>query len=156
MAANFVNLFCALFQWQVNLVLLDGRVQFSFLFDTSVYVAVQWTGTRNWDNWKLASGIHCTDESTLVSIKWQEKGWNGLFQMQCQLLLSWDHRMVLWEQLSRCVSSLMLKGRGLPDVFCPAPGYIVCLTLVLVRLLHKLIRLATLVENYPLFWFFAW
>ena len=99
----------------------------------------------------------------LVSIKCQEKGWNSLFQMQCQLLLNWDHGMVLFEQLNRCVSSLMMKGRGLTDVFCPAPGYMVCPapgytlspTLMLVRLLHKLIKLATLVENYPLFWFFA-
>jgi len=90
----------------------------------------------------------------LVSIKCLGKGWNSLFQMQCQVLLNWDHGMVLCEQLGRCVSSLMLKGRGMADVFCPAPGYMVCPTLVLIRLFHKLIKLTTFVENYPL-WFFS-
>lgn len=151
-----MNSFCAIFQWRVNLVLLDGGVQFSLLFDTSVYVAVPWTGAGNWHNWQLASGIHYTDKSMLVSIKYQKKGWNSLLQMQCQLLLNWDQGIVLCEQLSRCVSSLILKRRGLTDVFFLAPGYMACLTLVLIRLLHKLIKLATLVENYPLFCFFPW
>lgn len=90
----------------------------------------------------------------LVSIKCQEKGWNGFFQLQSQLRLTYSHGMVLCKQLSRCVSLLMLKGRGLTDVFCPAPAYMVCPALVLVKLLCKLIKLTTLVENDLLFWLF--
>lgn len=63
MIANLMIFFCAIFQWQANLVLLDGGVLFSVLFD-SVYMSVKGSGTT--EN-KL---LEFTIQTKIVSGKW--------------------------------------------------------------------------------------
>lgn len=159
--SNCMDLFCALFQWQVNRVLLDGGVQISFFFDTSV-----WGHEVNWGRElaQLNTGfwhpLHWQKNANQckASGKRVEQPLSNAVPASARLGPQDDD---LWA--TEQIPHQFFDAEGKRPDWCLLPcsclhglWYMVLPILLLIRLFHKLIKLATLSETYPQFWFFAW